>query len=942
MDDLLDLDFASAGKSQPQQPAKQNPQARYGGGRSAFDYLAASGQSSAPLARVPTPQQARAPTPKAQAGGGDAFAGLFGTSSNSTGAGSNGLSMAERLHKESAAKIGGYGGANGLAAGINSLGRSSPVNAGAGASRSGSPALQPSMRVASPSSSLNPTSRTASPAAQPAAKSPDPWDFDLLSTTVPAKPVSPAPAASPSPAVHASVPSAPADDPFDLGFDSLPAASSSSKASAPRASDATDDFNLLDAFAAPAASLPPRSSPSPAPSPAPTTQPASSSRSASDSPPPHVLGQLVEMGFSPSSASAALSATRGPAGDWDIDAAVDALAEEQKAKEARRRKQKELDEWGDEDNVRVGRRRSWEFEGEDQRGEAEARRRRAQQAEQEQRPRQRATKPDEGQANGQDAGGSSRAQQDAAAAAREQAKILQEQATEMLAQAQKIGFSMFKSANAYWGEGKKVLQKKIEEQRSAMKAAPGAERADGRPKWWREGMDEEGVEASADGRGAGRARDRAATFRDSDDDEERPEMVLPQRPRQAQQQAPPRRPEPAAPTTSEYRSPFRRAKPAAAPPPPAEADLLIGDGSAASSPAPAVARSTPSPRPRSTPSPAPHRPAVSRPHIAVSPSSLTSASKHKTVGNEHFKLGRFGDATAAYSLALDSLPEGWLGRVPLLNNRAQARLRSGEEKAAATDCTEAFAILVAVTSGEIDLSSLDSESSSLPTEVTQLYAGGAAVDLKDQLGKSLGRRAKALEADEKWKKAREDWETILKLGDESVTRGAGGVKMVSDGIARCRKMIDGPSAPATAPPTSRSSPAPAVRPKPRSPAPPVEGSGEAVKALQAQQAAAAAEDDMRLELKDQVDARIAAWKGGKETNLRALIASLDSVLWPELGWKTVGMHELISENQLKVRYVRAISKVHPDKLNASNTTLEQRMIASLVFASLNDAWNGMK
>ncbi|GAA5884775.1 hypothetical protein JCM3774_003812, partial [Rhodotorula dairenensis] len=29
-------------------------------------------------------------------------------------------------------------------------------------------------------------------------------------------------------------------------------------------------------------------------------------------------------------------------------------------------------------------------------------------------------------------------------------------------------------------------------------------------------------------------------------------------------------------------------------------------------------------------------------------------------------------------------------------------------------------------------------------------------------------------------------------------------------------------------------------------------------------------------------------------------------------------------------------------LNAQNTTLEQRMIAALVFAALNDAWNGMK
>lgn len=771
------------------------------------------------------------------------------------------------------------------------------------------------MRVASPSSSLNPTSRTASPAAQPAAKSPDPWDFDLLSTAVPAKPASAAPAASPARAIRASIPSDAADDPFDLGFGSVPAESGLATASTTIARAETDDFDLLDAFAAPAASLPPRSYPSPAPSPARAARPTSASPPASDSPPPHVLGHLVEMGFSPSSASAALSATRGPAGDWDIDAAVDALAEEQKLRDARRKKQRDVDEWGDEDNVRVGRRRSWEFDDDDERGEAEARRRRAQQSEQDDGRWQRAAKPDEARTNGREPGGSSRAQQDPAAAAREQAKVLQGQATEMLAQAQKIGFSMFKSANAYWGEGKKVLQKKLEEQRSAMKAAPGAERADGRPKWWREGMDEEGTEASADGRGARRAADKNATFKDSDDEEERPDPVLAQRPRQAQQQAPPRQPEPAAPATTEYRSPFRRAKPSAAPPPPAEGDLLFGDD--ARTTAPAVARSTPSPRPRSTPSPAPPRPAVSRPHIAVPPSSLTTASKHKTSGNEHFKLGRFGDAAAAYSLALDSLPEGWLGRVPLLNNRAQARLRSGEEKAAATDCTEAFGILVAVTDGEIDLSSLDSESASLPAEVTQLYAGGTAVDLKDQLGKALGRRAKALEADEKWKKAREDWETILKLGDEAVTRGAGGVKMVSDGVARCRKMIDGPSASTSAPPTARASPSPAAsafRPKPRSPAPPVEGSGEAVKALQAQQAAAAAEDDMRLELKDQVDARIAAWKGGKETNLRALIASLDTVLWPGLEWKTVGMHELISDNQLKVRYVRAISKVHPDKV----------------------------
>ena len=81
--------------------------------------------------------------------------------------------------------------------------------------------------------------------------------------------------------------------------------------------------------------------------------------------------------------------------------------------------------------------------------------------------------------------------------------------------------------------------------------------------------------------------------------------------------------------------------------------------------------------------------------------------------------------------------------------------------------------------------------------------------------------------------------------------------------------------------------------------------------------AADAEDAEKHALKDGVDARLLAWKGGKEANLRALIASLDAVLWPELGWKGVGMHELVSGAQVKVRYTRAIAKVHPDKVSTS-------------------------
>jgi hypothetical protein len=109
-----------------------------------------------------------------------------------------------------------------------------------------------------------------------------------------------------------------------------------------------------------------------------------------------------------------------------------------------------------------------------------------------------------------------------------------------------------------------------------------------------------------------------------------------------------------------------------------------------------------------------------------------------------------------------------------------------------------------------------------------------------------------------------------------------------------------------------------------------------------------------------VDARLIAWKGGKETNIRALIASLETVLWSELGWQKVGMAELVTPSQVKVKYTKAIAKLHPDKvllisaqlclfsdhgwtqLSAKNLTLEQRMIANGVFGALNEAWNSFK
>jgi len=97
-------------------------------------------------------------------------------------------------------------------------------------------------------------------------------------------------------------------------------------------------------------------------------------------------------------------------------------------------------------------------------------------------------------------------------------------------------------------------------------------------------------------------------------------------------------------------------------------------------------------------------------------------------------------------------------------------------------------------------------------------------------------------------------------------------------------------------------------------------------------------DDEKFALVDKVDARIASWRDGKRDNLRALLGSLDHVLWENSGWKKVGLHELVMANKVKIVYMRAIAKTHPDKLPQDAST-EVRMIAGTVFSTLNESWD---
>ncbi|XP_075960373.1 cyclin-G-associated kinase isoform X2 [Anarhichas minor] len=87
---------------------------------------------------------------------------------------------------------------------------------------------------------------------------------------------------------------------------------------------------------------------------------------------------------------------------------------------------------------------------------------------------------------------------------------------------------------------------------------------------------------------------------------------------------------------------------------------------------------------------------------------------------------------------------------------------------------------------------------------------------------------------------------------------------------------------------------------------------------------------------DPLKLQILDWIEGKERNIRALLSTLNTVLWEgETRWRPVGMADLVTPDQVKKFYRKAVLIVHPDK--ATGQPYEH--YAKMIFMELNDAWS---
>ncbi|CAN6347964.1 unnamed protein product [Urochloa humidicola] len=95
----------------------------------------------------------------------------------------------------------------------------------------------------------------------------------------------------------------------------------------------------------------------------------------------------------------------------------------------------------------------------------------------------------------------------------------------------------------------------------------------------------------------------------------------------------------------------------------------------------------------------------------------------------------------------------------------------------------------------------------------------------------------------------------------------------------------------------------------------------------------------RHRIAETLDFEIKRWAAGKEGNLRALLSTLQYVLWPECGWQPVSLTDLITAAAVKKVYRKATLCIHPDKVQQKGANLQQKYIAEKVFDLLKESWN---
>lgn len=79
-----------------------------------------------------------------------------------------------------------------------------------------------------------------------------------------------------------------------------------------------------------------------------------------------------------------------------------------------------------------------------------------------------------------------------------------------------------------------------------------------------------------------------------------------------------------------------------------------------------------------------------------------------------------------------------------------------------------------------------------------------------------------------------------------------------------------------------------------------------------------------------------AIKNHNKKDIRALLATLHTVMWPNSPWKELSLGDIMTDSAVKKFYYKAVMVVHPDKRQNDEALIQY--ISERVFQALNEAW----
>lgn len=305
----------------------------------------------------------------------------------------------------------------------------------------------------------------------------------------------------------------------------------------------------------------------------------------------------------------------------------------------------------------------------------------------------------------------------------------------------------------------------------------------------------------------------------------------------------------------------------------------------------------------------PKKYALNIPQLSSNQSSQLSSLREQA--GKSFKLGDYPLTIELYQKSLKNLPNGHPLQVMFHSNLALVYSKLGNPKDQLESSVTGLELICSFTETKPNISEL----SKLEIEPGK--------NLKSFWIKLLQKKAESLEALEKWGEAKPLYDELISMGEST--------KSILDGKAHCVKALT-PKKPANNTP----------KPKPRaSEQQPTKVQQDAVNKIRRDNITIAQNEAKKIQYHDQTQQALDSWRSGNENNIRALICSLDKILWPELGWKPVGLTDLVLDKKVKIQYMKAVAKVHPDKI-PQGTPVEKKMIAEGVFVTLNQAWESWK